>query len=138
MIDLVVIRLDDVLYRCKALLLGIGASNKIDPRTLVKFLFTLGTSEDFDLTFWDYVESVMTPAEIENIPQTVAGSITEIIQILLDDIYSQIDQKLGVTNSISYTFYNWIGNDICLSTRSINNHYVSPSRNYTRFSDSKY
>lgn len=107
----VIIEIHDVLRAAENLITGLEHGHRISAKKLIEYILKLGHSEAFDLDFWDYIETTLTPTEIEIID---ASRISQIIDCVFGDIYKKIANTLGIQDPGILSFNKWIGNDVIL------------------------
>lgn len=112
---MIIIDVKQILEMCESLLLKVKLNSKINAKEMIQKLLMLGNTEEFDISYWNYIESVLSPAELEdsNISK-IATSITKIVELIVDMLETNFKEILGEYNPDDYEFVCWTLTAVCL------------------------
>jgi hypothetical protein len=111
----IIIDFKDVIEMCGKLEKDLGPDYIVDGKCIIESLLVLGKSEKFDISYWEYIESKLTPEQLDspNINRT-ADLITEIIDMVYDQIGSKFLAIMGEKEMENYEFLAWTRTAICV------------------------
>ena len=112
MIHLVIIDLEDILKFVKHLLLVMKDTRNIDPKVLLEDLMQFNHTEHFDLNFWAYIETVLTPDELDRVDPS---RINNIVDLTFDNLEKSFESQLGVSNIKVTKVVYWSDSEACLA-----------------------
>ena len=117
---MIIIDVKETLEMCESLLMKVRLNNKINARSMIEKLLMFGNTEEFDISYWNYIESILSPTELEdsNISK-IAVSITKIVELIVDMLYTNFKAILGKYDLEDYDFVCWTLNAVCLKRKDI-------------------
>jgi hypothetical protein len=120
MVKLIIVDIKDIVDVCDQLLSKIVLQRKIQTKFLIEQLLHHGNNQDFDVTFWDYVESLLTPQELEddNIDKT-AKQLIRVVETIVGLIDRKITEVTGVNDFNDGSFVNWYGSAVCIQRKDL-------------------
>lgn len=111
MITHAIVEITSILNNTQILISLLNAGTRITPKNIIELLFVLRYDYAFDCAFWNYIENILPEENIKNIDLV---TVTHFVEILITDLYSEIETNLGLDTVDGFEFVNWTGNAIVL------------------------
>ena len=103
----VIISLRDVLHRADHAVRSIQHGEGLTSRKLIEYVLQTAQEDDdlFGIEFWHYVESILTPEQIEAINERF---VSEIFDWTFGELYEEIGKQLGLGDPGVLRFVRWL------------------------------